>query len=804
MSVGEPSFESQKRFDGLPLMKLLRVWRNLQGVPAAKNMTAEEISLDSGLLTLWAGPSENMSAVSGEAGAAGTPDLQAQGFLASLHFFYLWKMSPRKTINLSLNKTDTHRKLNDQYTSKPVACKKVLMSGSASAGRDCTDHRDSARSSLVACVQSFCAMGQSPGKLPGSVQLQRGEAKPKGCTEAPKGGSVNFALDAPGRGSAWLYLQLPTDHEGASALGVSSQGGEAYVKTWTQPTWFEGSETVTRLPAATCSIMRGRMAMGRTFGGEGFHCLRDELMPPPTPISHRDVASEGPRCYIGVCTFQNQGKNGENQDSYIATENGTKSLVAVLDGHGEQGKRVSEFARSQLAKNLYASKELYTKPTMAMENAYAETQRGIERSHTIDAQRSGTTAVACYRHRDRLVVANVGDSRAVLGRCSSREANDLKWNEGRDRAPALDFGPQTRLLRVTREQLLASKNTAVLFVSPSGLKTFSMKIDALWDRVRFHENEAIGMKELLSQKSKELQEATEETQALKKLLLEEAERMQMRMADQESLILSALECRTVMTIPSAKDQKEETNAEALEKALQDLAAAEQQRKQSVRSNRTMQKLLDAVHHELNEESERSEASRHEARRARSEANVLRALVQRAGSPEASEISQTIPSQEWVDMDLVKQDRTIHMAAMQKTQQHLDEERQNADALAAMLEEVLEKSSQLQRRLDEKELEHRQLRVEMEKVKGELAQHHQRQPILLQERIVLERRLQEFTQAEIARREEQKEEKEDLEQQLQEARASANELKVQLQQALSSKSTKPSNSSCKRPELLPMS
>jgi len=28
------------------------------------------------------------------------------------------------------------------------------------------------------------------------TQLQRGEAKPKGCTEAPKGGSVNFALDA--------------------------------------------------------------------------------------------------------------------------------------------------------------------------------------------------------------------------------------------------------------------------------------------------------------------------------------------------------------------------------------------------------------------------------------------------------------------------------------------------------------------------------------------------------------------------------------------------------------------------------
>ena len=55
---------------------------------------------------------------------------------------------------------------------------------------------NSGLSSALRVVPSRQAMGQSPGKLPGSVQLQRGEAKPKGCTEAPKGGSVNFALDA--------------------------------------------------------------------------------------------------------------------------------------------------------------------------------------------------------------------------------------------------------------------------------------------------------------------------------------------------------------------------------------------------------------------------------------------------------------------------------------------------------------------------------------------------------------------------------------------------------------------------------
>ena len=100
----------------------------------------------------------------------------------------------------------------------------------------------------------------------------------------------------------------------------------------------------------------------------------------------------------------------------------------------------------------------------------------------------------------------------------------------------------------------------------------------------------------------------------------------------------------------------------------------QQYEQSIRSNRTMQKLLDAVHHELQDES----AWREDA--------VLRALVQRAGSKEAAEILQTI------QMNLVKQGRTVHMAAVQKMHEHVDEERQNTDALATTLEEIVEKAS----------------------------------------------------------------------------------------------------------------
>jgi len=67
--------------------------------------------------------------------------------------------------------------------------------------------------------------------MPGNLQLAKGEPRPKGCCESPKGGEVNFTIDAPGRGSVWLYLLLPEGHEGASTLeGVDSSGGELYVQ----------------------------------------------------------------------------------------------------------------------------------------------------------------------------------------------------------------------------------------------------------------------------------------------------------------------------------------------------------------------------------------------------------------------------------------------------------------------------------------------------------------------------------------------------------------------------------------------
>lgn len=129
---------------------------------------------------------------------------------------------------------------------------------------------------------------------------------------------------------------------------------------------------------------------------------------------------------MGAHTLQNFGKGTENQDCYLASGAGNKCLAAVFDGHGEKGGRISEFARINLSKNLFSHKELHSDPRAALESAYKDTQSQIVRDHGPAAAQSGTTAVACYQHHDRLLIANVGDSRAVLGRCDTARKGGLK------------------------------------------------------------------------------------------------------------------------------------------------------------------------------------------------------------------------------------------------------------------------------------------------------------------------------------------------------------------------------------------
>lgn len=108
----------------------------------------------------------------------------------------------------------------------------------------------------------------------------------------------------------------------------------------------------------------------------------------------------------------------ENQDSFcIRTElqgNPNLHFFGVFDGHGQFGAQCSNFARDRLLDILSSDPALLDDPVRAYNSAFLATNSALHESE-IDDSMSGTTAITVLVSGDKLFVANVGDSRAVLG-----------------------------------------------------------------------------------------------------------------------------------------------------------------------------------------------------------------------------------------------------------------------------------------------------------------------------------------------------------------------------------------------------
>lgn len=155
-----------------------------------------------------------------------------------------------------------------------------------------------------------------------------------------------------------------------------------------------------------------------------------------------------------------------NQDAYSITDRfgdarSQDAFFAVYDGHGRDGDLCAQFARDKMTgymsknikkvkeKEATADKHKATLNRMASRNpdkfdelsaielskaqmqgaclkAHVECNQAMHQDPSLDDSLSGTTAISVFVHgrRNRVTVANVGDSRAVIGKLVSQNPNN--------------------------------------------------------------------------------------------------------------------------------------------------------------------------------------------------------------------------------------------------------------------------------------------------------------------------------------------------------------------------------------------
>ncbi|OUZ99354.1 Protein phosphatase 2C (PP2C)-like domain [Macleaya cordata] len=100
--------------------------------------------------------------------------------------------------------------------------------------------------------------------------------------------------------------------------------------------------------------------------------------------------------------------------NFVQTKGHELGLFAIYDGH--LGDSVPAYLQKHLFRNILKEEEFWRDPKSSITRAYEKTDQEIL-SHNPDLGRGGSTAVtAILINGQKLLIANVGDSRAVLSR----------------------------------------------------------------------------------------------------------------------------------------------------------------------------------------------------------------------------------------------------------------------------------------------------------------------------------------------------------------------------------------------------
>ena len=154
-----------------------------------------------------------------------------------------------------------------------------------------------------------------------------------------------------------------------------------------------------------------------------------------------------PYTHVG---FDGEEPKENNQDNYFIYKNFMNKkdyiYMSVCDGHGVEGHFVSDFIKETLpydmSENL-KNQNILTENEKEKEKIYQiikETfimaNEKLVDNEEINSLFSGSTCVSLIYTPEKLIVPNIGDSRAVLGRLINKEKNEYKAiNLSRDHKP---------------------------------------------------------------------------------------------------------------------------------------------------------------------------------------------------------------------------------------------------------------------------------------------------------------------------------------------------------------------------------
>eukprot|EP01136_Pigoraptor_vietnamica_P031061 Opistho-1_new@91130 len=113
------------------------------------------------------------------------------------------------------------------------------------------------------------------------------------------------------------------------------------------------------------------------------------------------------------------GNKSENQDEFEAKLRPEGVFLGVYDGHGQNGRKIAVFTKENLPNVLREDPNFKKDIKKAIRNTFLKMQ-DIVKASGHDIYLSGTTATIALVIGTKLIVANVGDSRAILGREDSK------------------------------------------------------------------------------------------------------------------------------------------------------------------------------------------------------------------------------------------------------------------------------------------------------------------------------------------------------------------------------------------------